>query len=89
MWVALVRRESDNPSVRLLERHHVLESLTEYAYSARGSEGRLVLISGEAGVGKSSLVEQFELATPDARWARGACDGLFTPRPLGPLFDIG
>jgi len=24
----------------------------------------------------------------DARWAQGACDGLFTPRPLGPLFDI-
>ena len=25
---------------------------------------------------------------PDARWSWGACDGLFTPRPLGPLFDL-
>ena len=24
----------------------------------------------------------------DASWFWGACDGLFTPRPLGPLFDI-
>ena len=24
-----------------------------------------------------------------ARWLWGACDGLLTPRPLGPLFDIG
>src|SRR5262249_25000168 len=23
-----------------------------------------------------------------ARWSWGACDGLFTPRPLGPLFDL-
>ncbi len=27
-------------------------------------------------------------STPDARWSWGACDGLFTPRPLGPLLDI-
>jgi DNA-binding CsgD family transcriptional regulator/tetratricopeptide (TPR) repeat protein len=86
--MAPVLRESDNLSVTLLERDHILDSLAEYADSARGGEGRLVLISGEAGVGKSSIVEQFELETPDARWARGACDGLFTPRPLGPLFDI-
>ena len=25
---------------------------------------------------------------PDARWSWGACDGLFTPRPLGPLLDL-
>ena len=25
---------------------------------------------------------------PEARWSWGACDGLFTPRPLGPLFDL-
>ena len=72
----------------LLEREHVLASLGEYLASAESRDGRLVFVAGEAGVGKSSLAEQFRADAPKARWAAGACDGLFTPRPLGPLFDI-
>jgi hypothetical protein len=62
--------------------------LHQYAQEARGRAGRLVLISGEAGVGKSSLVEALQEQVPDATWVWGACDGLFTPRPLAPLHDI-
>jgi DNA-binding CsgD family transcriptional regulator/tetratricopeptide (TPR) repeat protein len=76
-------------SVALLEREAQLASLVEYADEARQGRGRLVLIAGEAGVGKSALVEQLEQETGEARWSWGACDGLFTPRPLGPLFDLG
>ena len=47
-----------------------------------------MLIGGEAGVGKSALVERLQRDLPDARWSWGMCDGLFTPRPLGPLFDL-
>jgi len=72
----------------LLERDTQLASLAEYAGEARQGDGRLVLIAGEAGVGKSALVEQLERGLPEATWYWGACDGLFTPRPLGPLFDI-
>ncbi|HEX5090181.1 MAG TPA: AAA family ATPase, partial [Nocardioides sp.] len=72
----------------LLERELQLATLDEYAADARRGEGRLVLVSGEAGVGKSALVEEFERREPDAVWGWGACDGLFTPRPLGPLLDI-
>src|SRR5262245_42185823 len=72
----------------LLEREHALASLAEYAESMAGGDGRVVLVSGEAGVGKSSLLEHFEALSPTARWLHGACDGLFTPRPLGPLFDV-
>src|SRR5262245_15532557 len=72
----------------LLERESPLGSLTEYATEARGGDGRLVLLSGEAGAGKSALVERLEQDLPDAHWSWGACDGLFTPRPLGPLFDL-
>ena len=74
--------------VRLLERESQLASLAEYAGEARHGDGRLVLIAGEAGVGKSALVEQAERGLPEAAWYWGACDGLFTPRPLGPLYDI-
>lgn len=72
----------------LLERDHALAALREYADSAAGGDGRVVLVSGEAGVGKSSLLESFEAAAPDLTFLHGACDGLFTPRPLGPLFDV-
>lgn len=72
----------------LLERQLQLDALDEYAADVRRGEGRLALVSGEAGVGKSALLEEFERRLPDARWSWGVCDGLSTPRPLGPLLDI-
>jgi DNA-binding CsgD family transcriptional regulator/tetratricopeptide (TPR) repeat protein/energy-coupling factor transporter ATP-binding protein EcfA2 len=72
----------------VLEREHILAALAEYGRACQEGAGRLVLISGESGVGKSTLLEQFAHAMPDATWLRGGCDGLSPPRPLGPLFDI-
>jgi DNA-binding NarL/FixJ family response regulator len=74
--------------VTLLERKTALDALAELAGQARSGEGRLVLLEGEAGVGKSALLEQFTHDLPGARLLSGGCDGMFTPRPLGPLFDI-
>src|ERR1700755_1873587 len=65
-----------------------LGSLLQYADEARARAGRLVLVSGEAGVGKTSLLEELQHRLPEATRAWGACDGLFTPRPLAPLHDI-
>jgi DNA-binding CsgD family transcriptional regulator len=56
---------------------------------AGGGRGCLVLVNGEAGVGKTSVVRRF--CFEHGRAARvlwGTCDALFTPRPLGPLFDV-
>ena len=72
----------------LLERDSFLDALAEYAGEAAARNGRFVLLAGEAGIGKTSLVEALQQRTSDARWLWGACDGSFTPRPLGPLFDI-
>ena len=71
----------------LLEREAQLASLEEYAGEAQRGDGRLVLIAGEAGVGKSALVKQVERDLSGATWCWGTCDGLSTPRLLGPLFD--
>jgi DNA-binding CsgD family transcriptional regulator/tetratricopeptide (TPR) repeat protein len=75
--------------MELLERAPFLRTLSEYAAEARKGDGRLVLVSGESGMGKTALLEAFEQQLDGARWLWGGCDGLLTPRPLGPLFDIG
>jgi DNA-binding CsgD family transcriptional regulator len=72
----------------LLERSDQLAELDGYAQEARAGDGRIILVSGEAGVGKTALLDRFAQACT-AQWATGVCDGLFTPRPLGPLFEIG
>jgi predicted ATPase len=75
--------------MKLLERESFLDALAEYAREARQGDGRLVLLSGESGIGKTALLEELELRLKGVRTLWGACDGLLTPRPLGPLFDIG
>ncbi len=73
----------------LLERAAQLATLQSSLAEAAAGRGRLVLVYGEAGVGKTALVRQFcaDANGPDrAFW--GACDALSTPRPLGPFLDI-
>src|ERR1051326_47293 len=75
--------------MELLEREQFLDELETIFAGAAAGNGRLVLVSGEAGIGKTSLVERFaETHQAQARVLWGACDALFTPRPLGPLYDI-
>ena len=74
----------------LVERSVQLSLLAEaLARVEATSQGRLVLVRGEAGVGKTVLVREFcdqEAGAVRVLW--GSCDALFTPRPLGPLLDI-
>lgn len=73
----------------LLERDHCFDQLSELLRMATAGTGRTVLISGEAGIGKTALVEQFvSLHASATRQFWGACEAFFTPRPLGPLYDI-
>jgi len=74
--------------MQLLERDAFLDSLAGYADEALLGQGRVVLLGGEAGVGKTALLEAFQELMPAARWAWGACDDLSTPRPLGPIYDV-
>jgi nicotinamide riboside kinase len=67
----------------LLERESSLASLAEYAEEARRGEGRLVLVAGEAGVGKSALVEQFAGDAPGTRWSWGPATAYVLARGQG------
>ena len=73
----------------LLERSTFVAALDECLADGVAGRGRLVLVAGEAGVGKSVLVQRFcEQRGAGARVLWGNCDPLHTPRPLGPLLDI-
>jgi tetratricopeptide (TPR) repeat protein len=74
----------------LLEREDAISALAGLVGDvARTGRGRLVSVTGEAGVGKTLLLRRFcaeQHHAPRLLW--GACDPLFTPRPLGPLVDV-
>jgi DNA-binding CsgD family transcriptional regulator len=75
--------------VQLLERESQLASL-EAAFERvrRHGDGACVLVCGEAGIGKTALVQAFlDRQDPQACLLAG-CEALFTPRPLGPLVDL-
>ncbi|MGA9294842.1 MAG: AAA family ATPase, partial [Ignavibacteriaceae bacterium] len=75
--------------MELLEREKYIEGLNNTFNDLSEGNGSVVIISGEAGIGKTSLVENFAKDIKDkANILWGACDALFTPRPLGPLYDI-
>src|SRR4051812_28438693 len=74
--------------VDLLERDAALRALAEAHSSAARGEGRMVSISGEPGIGKTSLVRRFAADVADGRVLFGTCDDLSIPRPLGPFRDL-
>ena len=74
---------------QLLERVDALALLEESLAAVKsGASGRLVLVAGEAGVGKTALLRRFREDQRALRILWGSCDPLFMPRPLGPLLDI-
>ncbi|HEY3612513.1 MAG TPA: AAA family ATPase [Gaiellales bacterium] len=73
----------------LLERSAQLALFAErLAAVRRDRRGRLVLVSGEAGIGKTALLRAFCDAPLPVRVLWGGCDALHTPRALGPFVDI-
>jgi DNA-binding CsgD family transcriptional regulator len=76
-------------SNRLLERQSELTVLDDCFASAAVGDGRLVVISGEAGVGKTALARELcasHRGSAQVLWAQ--CDPLHTPRALGPVLDL-
>lgn len=76
--------------MRLLERDEQRRTLDEVLTRAADRHGRVVLVNGPAGIGKTSLVRAF---AEDAEAAGavvhiGACDDVVTTRAFAPFRDI-
>jgi DNA-binding CsgD family transcriptional regulator/tetratricopeptide (TPR) repeat protein len=73
----------------VLEREHQLALLADAVRDAARGAGSVVLVHGEAGIGKSSLVQTArDLLPATGRFLVGYCDDLATPRTLGPFRDL-
>jgi DNA-binding CsgD family transcriptional regulator/tetratricopeptide (TPR) repeat protein len=73
----------------MLERDAELSVLADAVQAAAAGRGSVVLVVGEAGIGKSSLVEAVRARLPaEGRMFVGYCDDLATPRTLGPFRDL-
>src|SRR3954471_13429416 len=87
-------REAVPPQVRrdcngrvLIEREHVLGRLTAFLDDAATGSGRLVFLTGEAGIGKTSVVAALtDVARRRVAVRWGACDSVATAA-LGPFTD--
>jgi DNA-binding CsgD family transcriptional regulator/tetratricopeptide (TPR) repeat protein len=73
----------------LLEREAGLRTLRDALDDAAKGAGCCVIVFGEAGIGKTSLVRAFQDEARDrARVWVGGCEDLLTPRTLGPFRDM-
>ncbi|HJS94097.1 MAG TPA: AAA family ATPase, partial [Solirubrobacteraceae bacterium] len=73
----------------LLERGEELGLLAKAVEDARGGSGCLVLVAGEAGIGKTSLVRAMRAALPaEVTSVSGGCEPLSVPVPLAPLREL-
>lgn len=74
--------------MELVERDAALQRLEDRLRAVAGGSGHVVLVGGEAGIGKTSLLQALAARRADADLWWGACDALQTPQPLAPLHDI-
>ncbi|MEN8114342.1 MAG: AAA family ATPase [Actinomycetota bacterium] len=73
----------------LLERDRDLDRLDGVLTAIGSTGGMVVLLRGEAGIGKTALVQEFLRRHSDAAHIlTGSCDDLSTPQPLGPFWDM-
>lgn len=73
----------------LFEREAVLAEMGALFRSTASGTGQMLLLRGEAGVGRSALLRRFlDTVGGETEVLLGCCDPLSEPRPLGPLIDM-
>jgi predicted ATPase/DNA-binding CsgD family transcriptional regulator len=76
---------------RMIGRHAELQQLDDALRAVRSGSGRVVLVAGEAGVGKTRLIRAFGdqgRALPATTVLHGHCDDEDPAVPYGPFVDV-
>lgn len=72
-------------NVRFVGRDHELSRLSEHLHAAQRGQGNALAVEGEAGVGKTRLVEEFLAAQKSLQVFRGRCFERELAAPLEPV----
>ena len=89
-WRSRIDVANESGLVPFVGRGPELDSLIARFHDAAAGRGQIVLIEGEAGVGKSRLLHEFRerLNTEDAAWRVGRCISYGASIPYVPIIDV-
>jgi class 3 adenylate cyclase/tetratricopeptide (TPR) repeat protein len=85
---APARAAKSETSTPLVGREHEIAVLTEALASAKRSEGRIVEIVGEPGIGKSRLIEELRKSATGVATLQAACELYHASTPYSPLVGL-
>ncbi len=74
-----------SPKVPLVNRQQEMRQLEELYQQACEGKGKLVLISGEAGVGKTRLIQEYLASHPEVNVHYSICYELESKQPFAPI----
>ena len=73
----------------VIERDREFEVLAHLGAQAKSGEGSIVLVTGEAGIGKTTLINEYRKKFAHTyKFFVGASDPLAAPTPFGPIFEM-
>jgi DNA-binding SARP family transcriptional activator len=86
--IRLTQRDAGPMSIRLLGRANELSTLERAGQRALAGSFALVLVEGEAGLGKTRLLDEFVMSLVGARIGRAGCSELEQHLPYVPLAAV-
>lgn len=75
--------------MRLASRDSLLQQLDDVVATGSTGRGRVLVLSGEAGIGKTTLARALAERRTGERVLWGACEPMAAARPMLPLHDFG
>jgi DNA-binding SARP family transcriptional activator len=76
------------PTSPFVDRGDELDQGLRALQDVRNGRGRILLLAGEAGIGKSRLLAELRADAPDVTWLEGSCSSLEGGTPFQPFVEM-